>query len=56
MIKEDKIFLKKTEEVIPQFKTTHVLNVDQSFFEYETPTMRTLSISGEKIALGQVTS
>ena len=48
MIKEEKIFLKKTEEVIPQFKTTHVLTADQSSFEHETLSMRTLSISGEK--------
>ena len=53
--RKKKIFLKKTEEVIPQFKTTHVLTADQSSFEYETLSMRT-PISGEKIALGQVTS
>ena len=54
--RKKKIFLKKAEEVIPQFKTVRVLNADQSSFEYEILSMRTLSVSGEKIALGQVTS
>jgi len=56
VIKEEKIFLQKAEEIIPQFKTAHVLNADQSSFGYEMPSTRTLSIIGEKITLGRVTS
>jgi hypothetical protein len=56
VIKEEKVFLKKDEEAIPQFKTTHVLNADQSSFRYEVASTRTLSISEEKITLGRITS
>jgi len=50
------VFVKKAQEAIPQFKTTHVLNADQSSFGYEVPSTRTLSIMGEKITFGQVNS
>lgn len=56
LINDEKIFLRKAEQAIAQFKPTHVLNADQSAFEYEVPSTRTLSMSGEKITLGRVTS
>lgn len=56
IIKEETMFLQKAEKVIPRFKPTHILNADQSAFNYEEPSTRTLSIAGEKTTLSRVIS
>jgi hypothetical protein len=56
IVNDEKMFLQKAEQAISRFKSTHILNADESSFEYEVASTRTLSILGEKTTLGRVSS
>lgn len=49
-------FQQKIRDLIPKFDQTHVLNTDQTGFQYEITSQRTLTPRGEKIIYGYAQS
>jgi hypothetical protein len=56
IINNEIVFLQKAEQHIHRFNVTHILNADQSAFNYEEISTRTLSIAGEKTTLSRIKS
>lgn len=56
IIRQAKMFIRDTNELFPDFPLAHILNTDQSSFNYEKFSTRTLSRVGEKSTVGRVVS
>ena len=55
-MKQAKEFVDDVKELIPLYKVNHILNSDQSSFNYEKFSTRTLSTVGEKTTKGRIIS
>jgi hypothetical protein len=56
IMKQAKTFVHDANELFPDFSLTHILNSDQSSFNYEKFSTRTLSRVGEKSTTGRIVS
>ncbi|CAF2879796.1 unnamed protein product [Rotaria sp. Silwood2] len=55
-MKQAKTFVHEVKQNIPHFKIIHILNADQSSFNYEEFSTRTLSTSDERSTVDRITS
>ena len=56
IMKQAKIFVRDANELFPDFPMTHILNTDQSSFNYEKFSTRTLSRVSEESTVGRIVS